>query len=154
MIRSKNFAACLGIALEEIEDTKEAIETFDKLRKPQTDACGRLSMAGFGGTTNRTAASFWFVLRVSTLMILSKLIPASKVPIIGFAPPAIFNLGSPDYTYDEIERTMRIEGLRLSFMVVSFFVLLGLSSYYGGMQPLVKKSLAWFLSGRFFGGGA
>ena len=39
-------------------------------------------------------------------------------------------------------------------MVVSFFVLLGLSSYYGGMQPLVKKSLAWFLSGRFFGGGA
>jgi hypothetical protein len=77
---------------------KEAIETFDKLRKPQTDACGRLSMAGFGGTTNRTAASFWFVLRVSTLMILSKLIPASKVPIIGFAPPAIFNLGSPDYT--------------------------------------------------------
>ena len=54
-------AACLGIALEEIEDTKEAIETFDKLRKPQTDACGRLSMAGFGGTTNRTAASFWFV---------------------------------------------------------------------------------------------
>lgn len=147
-------AACLGIALEEIEDTKEAIETFDKLRKPQTDACGRLSMAGFGGTTNRTAASFWFVLRVSTLMILSKLIPASKVPIIGFAPPAIFNLGSPDYTYDEIERTMRIEGLRLSFMVVSFFVLLGLSFYYGGMQPLVKKSLAWFLSGRFFGGGA
>ena len=143
-------AVCLGTALEEVEDTKEAIETFDKVRKPQTDACGRLSMAGFGGSTNRTASSFWFVLRISTLMILSKLIPVSKVPIIGFAPPAIFNLGSPDYTYDEIERTMRMEVFRLSLMGFFFLILLALSFYYGGMKPLLKKSLGW-LSLRFFG---
>jgi len=87
-------------------------------------------------------------------MILSKLIPASKVPIIGFAPPAIFNLGSPDYTYDEIERSMRIESLRLSLMVISFFAMLGLSFYYGGMQQLVKKTLAWLFGLRLFGVGA
>jgi kynurenine 3-monooxygenase len=131
-------AACLGIALEEIEDIRKGLETFDKLRKPQTDACGRLSMGGFGNTTSRTTSSFLFVLRVTTLIILNKLIPAKTFGIFGFQPPAIFQLGNPDFMYLEIENRIREEVMRLSLMVGSFVVLLMLCIKFGGANAFVR----------------
>ena len=104
-------AVCLGKICEEF-GIKEALQNFDELRRPQTDACGRLSMAGFSGASQRTATSFMFILRISLLVLANKLLPKF------FPLPAIFELGNPEYSYDQIEKRIKVEVLK----VASFFV--------------------------------
>jgi kynurenine 3-monooxygenase len=95
----------LRVTFEELgEDLPKALGMFNKLRKPQVDACGRLSMAGFGGTTKRTISGLFFA-RLVFISLLNKVLPTV------FLRPAIFEVSNSMYSYDEVENMMRRENV-------------------------------------------
>ncbi len=101
----------LRVTFEEIkDDLPKALETFNRLRKPQVDACGRLSMSGFGGVSRRTISGLFFA-RIVIINLIHKLLPTV------FNRPAIFEVSNSLYSYDDIERMMRRENLLVTTVV-------------------------------------
>ena len=101
----------LRVTFEEIkDDLPKALEAFNRLRKPQVDACGRLSMSGFGGVSRRTISGLFFA-RIVIINLIHKLLPTV------FNRPAIFEVSNSLYSYDDVERMMRRENLLVTMVV-------------------------------------
>lgn len=101
----------LRVTFEELkDDLPKALETFNRLRKPQVDACGRLSMSGFGGVSRRTISGLFFA-RIVIINLIHKLLPTV------FDRPAIFEVSNSMYSYDEVEKMMRQENLLATTVV-------------------------------------
>ncbi len=101
----------LRVTFEEIkDDLPKALEAFNRLRKPQVDACGRLSMSGFGGVSRRTISGLFFA-RIVIINLIHKLLPTVS------NRPAIFEVSNSLYSYDDVERMMRRENLLVTMVV-------------------------------------
>ena len=85
-----------------------ALSAYTGDRKPDTDAIGRLSEAGFGG--NKRAGNVLFFTKIIALSLLNKLLPRL------FAKPAIVNLSKAEIRYSDIEDQSQIQEKQLFAM--------------------------------------
>ena len=83
------------------------MDYFERVRRPQVHAAGRLSEAGFGGTAKR-AGNFLFFAKLATLMALHKLMP------FFFDRPALTRINDPEWGYDDIEDEVQGETATLA----------------------------------------
>lgn len=74
------------------EQIGERLLTFSERRKPDADAVGELSMAGFG--SNSRVMSKSFLLRVAALMLAHK--------VFGSAKPALFDMNNANIPYSSV----------------------------------------------------
>ena len=88
-----------------------ALSAYTRDRKPDTDAIGRLSEAGFGG--NKRAGNVLFFTKIIALSLLNKLLPRL------FAKPAIVNLSKAEIRYSDIEAQSQIQEKQLLAMAIA-----------------------------------
>lgn len=86
-------------------DLSLALPAYTRVRKPDTDAVARLSEIGFGG--NKRASNPLFMAKVSTLMLMHKLLPKH------FKGYALFQIGNADVPYADIWRQAQTQEKQL-----------------------------------------
>ena len=96
-------------------DLAMALSAYTAERKPDTDAAGRMSEAGFGG--NQRAVNSLFLAKVLMLFLLSRLSPAL------FKPPAMLQLGEADVRYSVIEAQMQAQDRQLLGLLIGLIAL-------------------------------
>lgn len=113
-----------------------ALPAYTASRKPDADAIGRMSEAGFGG--NKRARNPLFFAKVMALFVLHKLLPGI------FGKPATLDMGNPDVRYSEIEALLQTQEKQLLLLAIFFVALL--VAAIGSISLLIKLYLLSRLS--------
>lgn len=93
------------ILAEHHGNLEKALAVYTSIRKPNTDAIGRMSEQGFGG--NKRAANALFLAKIISLSILHKLLPQF------FAKPALIQINNADMDYAVVETQWKTQGQQL-----------------------------------------